>query len=368
MPRHAETASDPGQSSFGLGRRHLLVEAGSFDIANGATAYESEILAELPGGSETWWRDLRHRFRPDFDGEQAASQLAEAIEFHRHLPEDRRVVLAGLDRQLMARACLRLGSWNLLRSLLGAQLRECRALCPTPYRLSRATGLASEWALAAGLPEPAFAYGEESLSWGTEPHRIQSYLAYAHALQGRDAESPLGELPFLVSFEATLRQRALRERHAFSMLHSLRLRCLRLRVGSHPPDVIGFATIAEDFEALLRIAPPESAPRNLAVLALALATGSPQSLSSDDQLVEAIEFLRETGRWRDLRLLFQADPRRFGDVSSSDLRLTKRLDALVPELALEPPGPVDRDLFALLPGRLETSNPDEARRRFFCCI
>ena len=370
MPRHPEVAPDPPESRFGLSRRSLLIEAGSTLPLLDSYKYrhESELLASLPGGGERWWRDPQHRYRSGFDPDRAAIQLADALSHHRQLPEDRRVLLAGLDRQLMARTCLRLGAWELLRGLLGAQLRECRSLCPTPYRLGRATGLAAEWALAAGLPEPAFAYIDESLAWGTEPHRAKSYFAYAHALQGGDANSPLGDLPWLMSFEATRCQPALSERHGFSILHALRHRCLRLLGDGRRDDGTAFATLDEGFSALRSIARVGSPQRHLAILAVAVVPGAQALLSSDDRLADAIAFLKEGGRWRDLSLLKQADCCRADEAGSHDFTLSTRLNSLVPELALEPPGPVDRDLLDMLPSSLTAATPDEARRRFLCCI
>jgi hypothetical protein len=275
--------------------------------------------------------------------------------------------LATLDRQMMVRACLRLGAWRMLGSLLGTQLRELRASCPTPYRMSRATGLVTEWALAAAQPALAIFYANESLAWGAEPHRIRSYLAYA--TQARQCgSSPLDEIHFLLSTEATRLQASLEDRHVFSLLHTLRLRIIRNLLPKCAAHAEGWNTLKRDLMTLLEAAPEDSSPLHQGILSAALLPGSCSPICSAEQVQSAVCALFRMGRWRDLTLLHQSDPERFTKLVPSAVDFVAQLDARSELIGLGPAGPADRPLLESLPLSITTDSPDEAALRFLSCI
>jgi hypothetical protein len=305
-------------------RRVLLTELARATMprADSGGSYELDLLGPSIQGNPAWWRDFSFRFEPDFKADAALAALDCALSWH--TTQD--PFLATLDRQLMARACLRLGAWRMLGSLLGTQLRELRASCPTPYRMSRATGLTAEWALAADQPALAIFYANESLAWGAEPHRIRSYLAYAtHARQCGVA--PLDEIHFLLSTEATRLQASLKDRHVFSLLHTLRLRIIRHLLPKGTAHADGWNTLKRDLIFLLEAAPADSSPQHQGILSAALLPGACAPICSAEQVQSAVRALFRMGRWRDLILLHQSGPERFARLAANAVDFVAQLDA-----------------------------------------
>lgn len=361
---------DPLSTNLSWVERCLLAESCRTTPIPTGPSYEAEILAALPGGMSLWWRPPQFRFDADLDFELGVSQLADALSQHRELPKGGRVLVSGIDRQLMARAALRLGAWNLLSVLVRTQLRESRSACPTAYRLSRATGLVAEWALASGQPDIAIVYIDESLTHGTEQHRMRSYLGYANVLQNRSHFSPLDDIPFLLSIEATRRQVALGNRHMFSLLHAVRLRCLSLLNNDCSPSQSELARVQSDYALLIEQAQPGSSPRFLATLAVTVALPAGTISIAPGDLEAAIDFLFGAGRWRDLQLLHLTDPTRFPRLPPRAVAFIRQMDQLGHVWTSQMPvaGPVDRELLAALPTGIQTANAREAQRRMLCCI
>lgn len=356
MPRHIDA----------LFLREALVTELSHSTAPrtvSISAYDRSLLGDEVDGMHAWWRDPHFVFDDTFDHELALTAIRSALLSHRSVD----VILVTLDLQLMCRACLRLGAWNLLADLLGALIRLLRQSCPTPLRMSRVTGLIAEWSLAAGLPDLAMLYADESLAWGAEPHRIRSYIAYALINQHPSISSPIDQIHWFLSMEATRLQSALESRQIFALLHNLRLRCLSRLLSKTDSRLHDEALLLRDAKPLMESTSASPIPLALGHLALALCQDPSVAVGQQDRTTQACQILRHAGRWRDLMLLSMARPDLCGPLSEQSASWLKQLDGLTTEMNLPKAGPVDRDYLARLP-RTMAALPHAASVRFLSCI
>lgn len=258
--------------------------------------------------------------------------------------------------QWIARYALRLGAWQLLSRCIGRLLSWVRSWLPTPYRLSLVTGLVAEWALASGNGKIAIIYASESFAWGSEPHRIRSYLAYAHLLMGSPRECR-DELNFVLSHAATTQLPELSGRRPFTSLHEYRLTLLRQETWPQ-----------ESFANLLKKCLDVESP--LIVPQLALLADWAMFQSSNIALFPSsvIQLFVQQGRWRDLRLAELSSCNQLFLLTGDQHAWINKLDELAESLVWPEPSIVDRHYIDQLPTTILDDDPFFARRRMLCCI
>lgn len=280
--------------------------------------YEPELLSLLPHRPEKcWWRPPYSFSFSEFSAEQEVSALREALTNLFAADHSVQILSGTLELQLIARSSLRLGAWKLLQKTLGYLLFQLRSHCPSPQRMSRACGLLAEWALADLNYPIAMIYGQESLVWGGEPHRIRSYLAYAQASESkRDSRA---EIDLLLSTEAVNRHSHLSERKGFSHLHAYRIACLQsIATNTRFP---GF----ENWEPSTESA---SSPVHLAHCAFWATQTFQNNAESSAPPIESLKLLRNSGRWRDRLILSQLTAHPLLSLSADESSFLHELDKL----------------------------------------
>lgn len=333
--------------------------------------YETRLLSPPTQAGDAWWRQSNALPPSELLADQAVAFLRQALAQASKNESPGAVIETTLELQKMARALLRIGAWKLLRPVLRMLLDQLRSGLPSPRRMSQATGLTAEWALAAVRPRVAFIYNQESLAWGCEPHRIRSYLAYARACL--NPESMRDELDLSLSMHATERQESLSGRTIFNELHQIRLNCLALLVGPVGSTEVDRDAIQRQFQAFFdrhsTDEPKPSAATHLVTCAAAAIKGLLADISVSEGAVDSsLRFLAETGRWRDRQLLHQIAPSRFAPLSSQESDLVEGLNqtaASVPTDDFETP---DSPYLASLPPTVEQPSVREALIAFLCCI
>lgn len=197
----------------------------------------------------------------------------------------------------VSRIALRTGAWKLLARTLPAGLALARN-CPQRRRLSVATGLVAEWALAAGHSRLACIYATESLRHGSENQRIQGYLGFAYALASQ------WDYTFLLLGNALAVQNSqsnTRDRRAFGASNLVRAYAIRAIMTSSYEDLEEAERRFRDWHSVMH-SNPSSMPASTALVALnvgKVAHGQPP-----DEIMELVlDDILKHGRWRDLLAL-----------------------------------------------------------------
>ncbi len=287
--------------------------------------YDHFLLERYQAPAIGWWRE--HHALPDasLPSKEAIQSLQDTLHWICSHSEWEASIATTVELQLIARMALRIGAWKLLKAALSFLLYQLRSHIPTPLKMSKATGLLTEWALSANIPSIAFIYGRESLMWGSEPHRIRSYLAYARACL--KANTPRDELDILLSLQATEHQIQIANRKAFGDLHEIRIGCLNILQPSPllPSYRKALKTKIRNF---LESASPTHSATFLVSCTLASMKNFNLEQVSPASLQDAQQWLTTSGRWRDRILLNQVNPEIFPTLTTGENDFLEELNAL----------------------------------------
>lgn len=210
----------------------------------------------------------------------------------------RRQTLGAAALLSVSRLALRLGAWELLGKVLPGALGIVRS-SPQSRRLSVATGLVAEWALARADHRTACLYTSDSLYHGSERQRLRGYLGLAYAMAGSwDRARLLCE----EAWSAQNLQAETAGRAPFGALNLIRVEALRAMAENSEVRLENarrrFGTYSRFFEtSLSRI------PILHGRLALALASTSINGMNCSDEVFAIGRALAEEGRWRDCTLI-----------------------------------------------------------------
>lgn len=270
--------------------------------------------------------------------------------------------------QAISRYSLRMGAWSLLKQVISALLLQVRHEFSTQHRLSIATGLMAEWALAAGDGQCASIYASESLSWGSETHRIRAYLAYASLLMG-PAKSSRDRLNFELSRAATEQQALIQDRHQFTLLHHLRLVLLRMmdRLENAKIESLTISDCSEVdpvFDQCKKSS--NSVVSEIAIFAYWVGKWNQDSVLS--RSADEVACLHEKGRWRELQLIEAMQGNKVQYLTREERQWITMLDSLSEQLVWPQCPIVDKYYLDRLPTKIETTNVYDAKRRLLCCI
>lgn len=329
-----------------------------------STTYENFLLSPIMPPEHAWWRCHQALPPATIPTNTAVKLLHDALMQAANPQSAEDIPGSTLELQKIARLALRIGSWKLLQPVLRILLDQLRSQLPTSRRMSQATGLIAEWALASLQPQIALIYSQESLAWGAEPHRIRSYVAYAHACL--KTGSVRDDMDMLLSMQAAERQALLSDRIVFGKLHQIRLACLT------PSDGTSrfFSTSIENLTAMVQNFLRDSNPDHPAThLAACAAAASEIDLGEFTFAVQSgINFLIRSGRWRDRLLLNQIDPSRFASLSLHEEKLVSSLNEIAAALPDDPSVTPDSLYLPILPSSALQASPQEALTAFLCCI
>lgn len=221
----------------------------------------------------------------------------------------------------IARVGLRCGAWQLLGKVLGQGLAWSR-LRPQKRRLSVASGLVAEWALASGETRVAFTYARESLRHGAETQRIKGYLGFAHALADNWSQA------FLFFREALASQKAqavIHDRSAFGEANLIKAYALKA-MNRREMDCLQHAKarFSEAAESLTSV--KSTFPINTAALSIAYAEQALQGTTAIDtkKIIQDIEM---AGRWRDC-IFFARMGQEYAGLPDRIHAIIRELDAL----------------------------------------
>jgi hypothetical protein len=262
------------------------------------------------------------------------------------------------DLGAICRYLLRIGAWRALSVAVDILINKTRHAFPTPFRLSIATGLITEWSLSSANGKLAILYASECLAWGHEVHRIRSYLAYAHLLMGapRDAQD---EMNLFLSRSSVLQHAILNDRKAFNQLHQYRT-CLLSNSMCNTEESEELYAICNE-----RVSPNSETVFRLATLARwACAT---EEITLDGEIVS---FLLRRGRWRDLLIAECCKARGVTLFNERQREWIRELDALAKEFPIQNRSAIDRHYTSQLPrAPIEIRiAPNIAKMRLLCCI
>lgn len=268
--------------------RDWLAAGHFFSFSNEATNHPEPIVANLA-------RLQKAQRQGDIDSQVSTMEsLLESIQTAGPLCLETVGTSALLS---VSRVALRTGAWKLLASTLPAGLSLARQR-PQKRRLSVATGLVAEWALAAGHSRIACIYATESLRHGSENQRIQGYLGFAHALAAQ------WDYAFLLLGNALAvqnTQEGAGDRKAFGASNLIRAYAIRsiMDRSRHHLDEAGRRF--REWHSLLH-SNQSSMPAVTARVALCLAHMAHHLPLDADMDLDLREILNR-GRWRDLILL-----------------------------------------------------------------
>lgn len=270
--------------------------------------------------------------------------------------------------QSIARYSLRMGAWTLLKQVISALLVQVRHEFSTQHRLSIATGLISEWALAAGDGQCASIYASESLAWGSETHRIRAYLAYASSLMG-PPKSSRDRLNFELSRAATEQQALIQDRHQFTLLHHFRLVLLRKmdRLENAKIESLTISDCAEVgpvFDQCKKSS--NSVVSELAVFAYWVGNWNQDTVLSGP--ADEVACFHGNGRWRELQLIETMQGNNVEYLLEEERQWITMLDSLSEKLVWPQCPIVDKYYLDRLPTKIETATVYVAKRRLLCCI
>lgn len=331
--------------------------------------YQKELLSMIPPARDgAWWRQS-HALPTSLNltNERALEILRDTLEWIVDHRSEEWSLVTTLELQGIARASLRIGAWKLLQSTLYHLFDSLRTYLPTPQRMSRATGLLTEWALASRHPDIAFIYSQESLAWGGEPHRIRSYMAYARSCF--QSTGPRDEIDILLSTQAVERQPGLSSREIFGKLHEIRLDSLALLNAPPPARQTKVDLIREKIFQFFKGFPHDTtAATHLVRCTAAVMKEYLGDIIPSSDLAAAIRGLTESGRWRDRRLLNQIDPSLFSPLLPEETAFVEGLDQLSSILKKDAFLTPDSFYLDMLPTSISQISDQDVLICFLCCI